>query len=137
MYEKKNNLLIVIGITVMLIALGVFWSHRTSDNNVDNRLSDLENRITSTETRQRETTEAIQSAKGTATAIGEVTKSLNAGLDESRTTAQTGRRESEAAAESLRQTTATIDECGKLLDASAERIATCESIFERIENRNE
>lgn len=136
MYEKKNNLLIVIGVAIVLIIIGVLCFPRTSNNNVDNRLSDLENRIADAEARQRETTEAIQSAKGTATAIGELTKSLNTGLDEARTTAQTGRRESEAAAESLRQATATIDECGKLLDTSAGRIATCESIFERIENRN-
>lgn len=136
MYEKKNNLLIVIGVTIVLIIIGVLCFPRTSNNNVDNRLSGLENRIADAEARQRETTEAIQSAKGTATAIGELTKSLNTGLDEARTTAQTGRRESEAAAESLRQATATIDECGKLLDTSAGRIATCESIFERIENRN-
>lgn len=135
---NKKTIISYIAVAVLAFAAGWFMlgGGAGNGNDVNKRLSELENRITTAETEQRKTTEAIQAAKGTAGSIRETAESIQSGLDAAAATADRGAAESTAAGNALHDARATADESGAVISDSAKRISDCESIFERIEQSN-
>ena len=122
----------------MLLALGAWYllGSRTDRGNVDQRLSELETRLSDIAEQQRATTSAIESAQGTADNITDTAKSIDAGLDSAQETVDRGAAESESAGNAMRDAASTVESCQELVDSSREVIARSAERFKRIEQSN-
>lgn len=136
--ENKKTYFIIAGVLLIagIVAYDVYGSRTANNNDVDTRLQQLEKRLSDTETEQRKTTAALESAQRAANASSETAESIKSGLVDAQTTVDRGREESNAAGESISDAAATVDACQAVLDDSGARLTECESIFERVEQSN-
>ena len=135
--DKKYIVYAMLACFVVGCVWYVFSSYRTAGNNVDQRLSDLETKLSDVATEQRKTSDAISAAQGTAGSIANTAESISAGLAEAQTTADRGARENAAAADAMRGAAATADECAASVEDSRKRLAECAAVFDRIEQSNQ
>ena len=122
----------------VLLTLGAWYllSSGADSNNVDQRLSGLETRLSDIAEQQRATTSAIESAQGTAGNITDTAKSIDAGLDSAQETVDRGAAESESAGNAMRDAASTVESCQELIDSNREVIARSAERFKRIEQSN-
>lgn len=137
--QNKTTFFLGLGAALLLgfFCWYLFGSGAGNSNNVDNRLSNFEERLSAAEAEQRKASAAIDAANRTAAEITATAGAVNAGLDRATETARRGQTASESAAESVREATAAANDCARSVEDSRSRFAECESIFNRIDESNQ
>ena len=137
---QTNQKYLAYGLLACLVVGGLWYVFCSADrysNNTDARLSDLETKLSDVAAEQRKTSDAISTAKGTASDISDTAESIGAGLAEAQATVDRGAGENAAATDAVRSATATANECAASIEDSRKRFAECASIFDRIEQSNQ
>ena len=136
--QNKTTFFLGLGAALLLgfFCWHLFGSGAGNSNNVDNRLSNFEERLSAAEAEQRKASAAIDAANRTAAEITATARNINAGLDRATETARGGQAASNSASESIREATAAANECAASIEESRAKLAECKSIFDRIDESN-
>lgn len=132
--ENKNTILLI-----CIVAIGVWYvfGGGNNGNNVDQRLSNLENQLSDVAAKQHETTTAIESAESTTKGLADTASTIKSGLSAASATTDRITESSDQIGVGISNATSTVNSCQELLDSSRAELAKCESVFEKVERGNQ